>query len=75
MFEQLLPSLTTLGVTAMVCGAGLHAWHGWLGLRRLELGQEPRRQPAEEDVGMRIEMAAMRERVKKLEAIASGVEL
>ena len=30
---------------------------------------------AEEDVGVRIELAAVRERLKKLEAIASGVEL
>jgi hypothetical protein len=30
---------------------------------------------AEDDVGVRIELAAVRERLKKLEAIASGVEL
>jgi hypothetical protein len=32
-------------------------------------------QGPEEDVGVRIELAAVRERLKKLEAIASGVEL
>lgn len=74
MFEQLVPALTTLGVTAMICGAGLSAWRGWLDLRRRELdrGAAP---ASEEDVGLRIELAAVKERVKKLEAIASGVEL
>ncbi len=67
---------TVLAVTLILAAAGLRAWRGWLELRRLELashtGAEAQAKP---DVGVRIELAAVRERLKKLEAIASGVEL
>ena len=65
---------TVLAVTFMLCAAGLWAWRGWLKLRRLELASRTAVEPGEE-VGVRIELAAVRERLKKLEAIASGVEL
>ena len=65
---------TVLAVTFMLCAAGLWAWRGWLNLRRLELARSEGA-GTEEDVGVRIELAAVRERLKKLEAIASGVEL
>jgi hypothetical protein len=67
---------TSLAIAAMVCLAASRAWRGWLDLKRLELAAasgEPEVEP--EDVGVRIELAAVRERLKKLEAIASGVEL
>lgn len=65
-------AVTALGITAMLCLAGLRAWRGWLELRRLEMG---RGSEQGDDVGVRIELAAVKERLKKLEAIASGVEL
>jgi len=58
----------------MLCAAGLWAWRGWLDFRKLELASRQSGAP-QEDVGVRIELAAVRERLKKLEAIASGVEL
>ena len=65
-------------VTAMVCVAVLRGWRGWLDLRRLELSDhdnattpgEVRLVPA-----VRIELADMKERLRKLEAIARGVDL
>ena len=66
---------TALGVTAMLCLTMLRAWRGWLDLRRLELARHSVRDEGEQEVGVRIELAAVRERLKKLEAIASGVEL
>ena len=54
--------------------AGLKAWSGWLELKRLELthsiadGHLP---PA----GNRIEMADLKERIRKLEAIAAGIDI
>ena len=74
MTDTLVLAATTVAVTAMLCFAGLRAWRGWLELRRLEL---TRPEPAGEgdEVGLRIELASVRERLKKLEAIASGVEL
>ena len=74
--SALIFAATALGITAMLCLAAGRAWRGWLELKRLELAS--RTAPAdnaEEDVGLRIELAAVRERLKKLEAIAAGVEL
>ena len=73
----------TLGVTAILvaailCGAALSAWRGWLDLKRLELGRKGEADPAaepERDTGALIELAAVKERLRRLEAIASGVEL
>jgi hypothetical protein len=68
-------------VTALLCGAGLAAWRGWLELKRMEL-QAGRHTPVadmveatETDTGALIELAAVKERLRRLEAIASGVEL
>jgi hypothetical protein len=67
---------TVLAVTLILAAAGLKAWRGWLDLRRLELASRTGAEAgAKTDVGVRIELAAVRERLKKLEAIASGVEL
>ena len=62
--------LAAVGIAAF---AGLKGWQGWLDLKRLELAgqrQEPR-SPAME----RIEIADLKERIRKLEAIASCVDL
>jgi len=72
----LIFAATALAITAMLCLAASRAWRGWLELKRLELaarGASP--EAAEDGVGVRIELADVRERLKKLEAIASGVEL
>lgn len=61
----------------VVAGAVLKAWQGWLELKHLELGHA-RRPMLDETSGVgsaRIEMADLKERIRKLEAIASGVEL
>ncbi|HEX8258434.1 MAG TPA: hypothetical protein VF589_12460 [Allosphingosinicella sp.] len=53
--------------------AGLRGWQGWLDLKRMELSgnHQQGRSPAFE----RIEMADLKERIRKLEAIASCVDL
>ncbi len=61
-------SLAALIITA---AAALRAWHGWLEIKRLELGSGNGRVPA----GDRIEIADLKERVRKLEAIAACVDL
>ena len=54
--------------------AGLKAWSGWLELKKMELTQTigDRGLPP---AGGRIEMADLRERVRKLEAIAAGIDI
>lgn len=75
MTTTLIIAGTVLAVTALLCAAAMRAWRGWLDYKKLELASRTGREPAEEDVGLRIELAGVRERLKKLEAIASGVEL
>ena len=54
--------------------AGLRAWNGWLELKKMELTQTvgDRALPP---AGGRIEMADLKERVRKLEAIAAGIDI
>ena len=75
--SALIFAATALGITAMLCLAATRAWRGWLELRRLEIAGRGTRgsEAAEDGIGVRIELADVRERLKKLEAIASGVEL
>ncbi len=59
---------------AMVAGVAAWSWKGWLELQlRRDHHHEPRGDlPA---IGARIDLADMKERIRKLEAIAAGVEL
>ena len=54
--------------------AGLKAWNGWLELKRFELTHDcaDRTLPA---ASGRIEMADLKERIRKLEAIAAGIDI
>ena len=63
--------LAGLGIATF---AGLRGWQGWLDVKRLELAgavRQERRSPA----GDMIEMADLRERVRKLESLASCIDL
>jgi hypothetical protein len=79
MTATLILAVTALAVTAMITFAAGRAWRGWLDYKRLELASRgigpDAAEAAEDEIGVRIELAAVRERLKKLEAIASGVEL
>lgn len=53
----------------------LSGWRGWLELERIKL-EGRREQPlAPAPAAARIELADLKERVRKLEAIAAGVDL
>ena len=64
---EAMTTLLGLGIAAF---AGLHAWRGWLELKRLELGGR-----GGSMAGDRIELADLKERIRKLEAIAACVDL
>lgn len=64
-------ALAGLGIATL---AALRAWTGWLDLKRLELGRGGR-EPIGPSPTARIELADLRERVRKLEGIAAGVDL
>ncbi|WP_298308431.1 hypothetical protein [uncultured Erythrobacter sp.] len=66
----------------VVAFALLRGWQGWLDLKRQELERHKRKAKEAPEIeggasagAARIELADMKERIKKLEAIASGVEL
>ena len=54
--------------------AGLKAWNGWLEFKKLELTQVTADRGLPPATG-RIEMADLKERVRKLEAIAAGIDI
>ncbi|HEX8654089.1 MAG TPA: hypothetical protein VF693_02545 [Allosphingosinicella sp.] len=63
-----------LAAMAMAVLAGLRGWQGWLELKRMELAGHGR-QDGRGEVMERIEIADLKERIRKLEAIASCVDL
>lgn len=68
-------SATALVATAMIVFAVLNGWRGWLALKQQQLrAGEDHALPAP-TAGARIEIADLKERIRKLEAIASGVDL
>jgi hypothetical protein len=77
------PGIITAGssliAVIVIAAALLRGWQDWLALKRQELDRAAPRSPtAEETPGIgtaRIELADLKERIRKLEAIASGVEL
>ena len=67
-------AITTLAAVAIVSATTLAGWRGWLSLQQQRLGDRPVTQPTP-NAGIRIEIADLKERIRKLEAIAAGVEL
>ncbi|WP_025560071.1 hypothetical protein [Sphingomonas sp. UNC305MFCol5.2] len=72
-------SVSGLAGLAMVTAAGLSGWRGWLALKRQELVEHrasaSQAEPTMPSAASRIEIADLKERIRKLEAIAAGVDL
>jgi len=79
MTEQIIISSAALMGATIIAMIGLRGWQGWLTLKEQELerGTLPRKEiEGGSSVGAaRIEIADLKERIRKLEAIASGVDL
>ncbi|MGN6619761.1 MAG: hypothetical protein ACTHKR_01685 [Sphingomonas sp.] len=69
-------ALAGLAGLAMLSVAALTGWRGWLQLKQQELDRhgEPRDHGVP-NATARIEIADLKERIRKLEAIAAGVDL
>ncbi|RJG57981.1 hypothetical protein D0Z70_01925 [Sphingobium terrigena] len=67
-------ALAGLAGLSIVTMATLRGWTGWLELKRAELGQRSEAS-APPSAAARIEVADLKERIRKLEAIAAGVDL
>lgn len=80
-YEYLLIAAASLVGLIVVAATALKGWQGWLELKTRELEQARAAQAGDtpergSPAGMtRIEIADMRERIRKLEAIAAGVDL
>lgn len=68
----LITALSSLLGLAIVAVAALRGWSGWLALKRAELARPDAGPPT---ASARIEVADLKERIRKLEAIAAGVDL
>ena len=79
MSEQIIIAAAALVAIGIVAAVGLRGWQGWLTLKERELD---RTGPGSREIeggaplgAARIEIADLKERIRKLEAIASGVDL
>ena len=78
MSQDLLIAASALVGLLVVAGALLKGWRDWLALksRELEAGRGSREiEGGAREGAARIEIADLKERIRKLEAIASGVDL
>lgn len=79
MTEQIIVSSAVIIGIVFVALIALRGWQGWLALKERELERESHpRQEIDGGSGIgaaRIEIADLKERLRKLEAIASGVDL
>lgn len=67
---------SALAGIAIVAAATLKGWHGWLELKRLELaGRQAGGGEGRGPMADLIEMADLKERIRKLESIAACVDL
>ena len=75
--EPLTLVVLSASIIAGLAGVGLaalKAWSGWLELKKMELTQIAGERGLPPATG-RIEMADLKERVRKLEAIAAGIDI
>ena len=79
--QTLITAIAALLGLGILVAAGLQGWQGWLMLRTHELdlnGHAARLHDIDAGPGTslgRIELADLKERVRRLEAIAAGVDL
>ena len=70
-------ALTALVGATIISLIGLKAFAGWLDYKRAELSvdRDAGREPGTPNTIARIDIADMKERLRKLEAIAAGVDI
>ena len=74
---NLITAAVALSALSIISLAALRGWRDWIQLKREELaaGHSAQHDPAVPHAGSRIEIADLKERLRKLEAIAAGVDL
>ena len=76
MSDTIIWAGTLIAVTGMTCLAVLKGWRSWIKFLHFKIsaGRAPAEAP-ELTPAVRIEVAHLKERLRKLEAIARGVDL
>ena len=67
-------ALAALAAIAILAVTGLKGWRDWIALQQTTRGPARHDEPTT-STGTRIELADLKERIRKLEAIAAGVDL
>ena len=74
--EHVVIAVAGLAGLLILVNAALRGWQGWLALKERELDRhQPEIEGGAGSGTARIELADLKERIRKLEAIASGVDL
>ena len=75
--NNLVTAAVALSALTIISLAALRGWRDWIQLKREELaaGHAPAHEASTQHTGSRIEIADLKERLRKLEAIAAGVDL
>jgi hypothetical protein len=71
---MILSSASLIGL-AMIGSLAAWAWAGWLKLKIRELDVRPASSTDLPAISQRIDLADLKERIRKLEAIAAGVDI
>jgi hypothetical protein len=71
--SMMILALSGLLALTIIAVASLQGWSGWLELKRAELARADGETPP--SASARIEVADLKERIRKLEAIAAGVDI
>ena len=72
---QLTMAAAALVAIAIISATALRGWREWIALKQAELHVRQHYDGPAPGAASRIEMADLKERLKKLEAIAAGVDL
>jgi hypothetical protein len=74
---NLITAAIALSALTIISLVALRGWRDWIQLKREELaaGHVPAQDATVPHAGSRIEIADLKERLRKLEAIAAGVDL
>ena len=80
LLSETASALAFIMITATIMFGLLKGWNGWLALKRLELERPAPSAASEPELNSpamtaRIEMAHLKERIRKLEAIAAGIDI
>jgi hypothetical protein len=74
-FGIIVLSSASLFAVAIAAAALLKGWQGWLEVKRVEIAGTGSRGSGRGSLAGRIELVDLKERIRRLEAIANGTEV